>query len=186
MSACHLGGYYLDFDTTRALMEFYNIPDKGVENDRLDYPLNDWLAKNEKYEVLAGTIMHPSKGSDVEDGMLLITQQAWYKSISRPRAMSLAPLPERNVDVRVKRWLVGGGATEDNIEWLSVWDTFGLTVYGTRPFKNNVHGRRPINLDMKTIPLATYQAWVAEGRPDPRTFFGDEVYEMMTAKSRRP
>ncbi|KAF9018138.1 hypothetical protein BDZ89DRAFT_1074168 [Hymenopellis radicata] len=186
MPVAHLGGYYMDFTTTRALMEFYDIPDKGVENDRLDYPLNDWLAKNNKVEVLAGTIMHPSKGSEVEDGVLLITQQVWYKSISRPRAMSLAPLPERDVDVRVKQWLISGGATEDKLEWLSIWDTFGLTVYGIRPFRNNEKGRRPINVDMTIIPKDTYLAWVAEGMPDERTYFGDEVYDMMTAKSRRP
>ncbi len=185
MPVCHLGGYYMDFATTRALMKYYEIPDKGVEDERLDYPLNDWLAKNGKREVLAGTMMHPSKGSKIEDGMLLITQQVWFKSLTRKTAMSRPPLRERDVDVAAKQWLINGGAGENEIEWLSVWDTFGLTQISRYAYKNNVKGKRPVLVDMTCLSREESQAYVDAGMPDMRTYFGDELYEKMTAKSRR-
>ncbi|KAF8908469.1 hypothetical protein CPB85DRAFT_1562773 [Mucidula mucida] len=184
----HLAGYYMDFATTRALMEFYEIPDKGVQDKHLDHPLNDWLAEKRKYTVLAGTIRHPSKGSDIVDGMLLVTQQVWYKNTTKRRAASLPPPAERDIDVRVKQWLISGGATEDKLEWLSILETYavGLTRYGYRPTSNDVQGQPELTLDTRKLPDEAKPLvgdWVTQGMPDARTFFGDELYELMTADS---
>jgi len=59
--------------TTRVLMDpdKFQIDGRGVEDERLEYPLNNWLAEQGKYNVLAGaTIGHlvagqPNKGDSI-------------------------------------------------------------------------------------------------------------------------
>ncbi|KAF8908471.1 hypothetical protein CPB85DRAFT_1309563 [Mucidula mucida] len=137
--------------------------------------------------VLAGTIRHPAKGSAVVDGMLLVTQQVWYGKITKKRAASLPPPLERDIDVEVKQWLISAGVTEDKLEWLSIWETYtvGLTRYGLRPTRNDVQGQRPgMTMDTTKLPDEAEPMvldWIKQGRPDARTFFGDELYELMTA-----
>lgn len=40
----YVAGYFLTFPTVRALMSKLEIDDRGVEEERLEFPINNWLA----------------------------------------------------------------------------------------------------------------------------------------------
>jgi len=58
----HVAGYYMPFTSTRALMDKFQISDRGVDDRRLEFPINNWLAETGRTYVLAGAISHPRKG----------------------------------------------------------------------------------------------------------------------------
>ncbi|KAE9385892.1 hypothetical protein BT96DRAFT_785714, partial [Gymnopus androsaceus JB14] len=112
-----LGGYFMDFNTTRTLMKTCDIDDKGVKDDHLEFPINDWLAKTERFHVFAGAIRHPDRGTpkDSEDGILLVTQRVWHARLPDAAARKLITLSEGEADNLVKEWLLANGVTEKNI-----------------------------------------------------------------------
>ena len=69
-------GYYMTFATTRAFMDKFQIDDRGVEDEHLEYPVNNWPVEQDRYNVLAGaTIAHPVQvagQSNKEDGILIM------------------------------------------------------------------------------------------------------------------
>ena len=70
-----VAGYFLTFATTHALMDKLQIDDRGVEIERIEYPINNWLAERGKCNMLAGAIGHPITGDPSrEDGILIMTQ----------------------------------------------------------------------------------------------------------------
>ncbi|KAF9014870.1 hypothetical protein BDZ89DRAFT_1066239 [Hymenopellis radicata] len=164
----YLGGYYLPFPATRRVMKNLQIDDKGVENWRLEFPVNDWLAKHGKKDVLAGVLQHPSTGRDAREdedhGLLLITQFGWSEGYKDNMLFT-----EAEKEKRVKEWLINdGGAKESDLEWMSVCDKHGITRLGFVPTENDTSG-----LESDTIiDLTDEQAdrWVAAGMPHPTEF----------------
>ena len=138
MPTC-VAGYYMTFPTTRALMDQLEINDRGVDNKRLEFPINNWLAGRGILHVLAGAIGHPVTGQfDKEDGILIMT-----KFLQIPRG-SNPVVQEQERDISVKDWLVEeGGVKPDELEWMSLFDHFCLTRNGIQPKLNDVSGPSP-------------------------------------------
>jgi len=57
-----VAGYLLSYADTRAIMDRLGIPDKGVDDIALDYPINGWLAKANHLNVICQTIGHVYSG----------------------------------------------------------------------------------------------------------------------------
>jgi hypothetical protein len=110
--------------------------DRGVEDERLEYSINNWLAEHGKYNKFAGAIVHPATGrSNEEDGILIMTKFLETSRDDNP------VVQEQKRDIRVKNWLLNeGGAQPDEIEWMSLWDNFYLTRNGICPERNDVRG----------------------------------------------
>lgn len=147
----------MDFAATRAVMANLHIPDRGVEDDRLENPINDWLAENGKLNVLAGAIAHPTKKkSHLEDGILLITRSIQAR---RNTAFSEADVSEHSADKVTREWLVReGGAQADEIDFVCLWDDFELTRNGFAPSRNNIQGHRPPSTT-KYVTSADIRRW---------------------------
>jgi len=47
-----IAGYILSYSDAHAMMDRLEIPDRGVEDIRLKYPINDWLAKTKRYSIV--------------------------------------------------------------------------------------------------------------------------------------
>ncbi len=115
MPIFRVGGYYLRFPAARHVMKNLQIDDKGVENWRLEFPNNDWLAKQGKKDVLAGVCRHPSTGPDArgneDHDILIITQIGWSHGTKDNVVFA-----EGEKEKRVKEWLVNnGGAKESDV-----------------------------------------------------------------------
>ena len=65
-------GYLIGYQDVRAIMDKLEIPDKGVEDFMLKYPINDWLAKTKRRGIMCVTVGNPRAGFH-EDGVLLVT-----------------------------------------------------------------------------------------------------------------
>jgi hypothetical protein len=132
----YVAGYYMTFTTTRALMAKLQIDDRGVEDEHLEHPINNWLAEQSRHNVLTGAICHPVTGQrDKEDGMLIMTT---FLRVSRG---DNPVVEEQERDIHVKDWLSNeGGVKPDEMEWMSLFDYFYLTRNGIRPECNDVHG----------------------------------------------
>ncbi|KAF5376674.1 hypothetical protein D9615_007907 [Tricholomella constricta] len=135
-----VAGYYMDFATTHAAMERLGIDDRGVEDYRLELPLRNWLAENNKLDVLPGAIPYPP-GTYSSTGILFMTQ-----FIERYCNRNRDPLPdvyERPRDRAVKEWLVTeAGVPESNLVWVAMWDLTSLTLSGFIPTRNDFKGPR--------------------------------------------
>lgn len=121
-----VGGYYTSFANTRAIIAALGVEDWGYPDYRLEFPINNWLATNNRLNVRAGTIKHPKSTSDSpdEDGMLLMTRFEGSDIIRE----------ERGQDKAIKDWLIQeGGIRADDLEWISLQDRFGLTRTGIIP-----------------------------------------------------
>lgn len=124
-----VGGYYIDFETTRSLMAKLEIGDWNYADWKLEQPINNWLFEQKKLHILAGAVKHPKIPKAAEprydvDGILLMTR---FTS-------SLGPIKARPKDKLVKRWLIQeGGVDEDKLEWMTLRDNVGLTYNGTKP-----------------------------------------------------
>ncbi|KAF8630327.1 hypothetical protein AX17_005436 [Amanita inopinata Kibby_2008] len=134
-------GYYLNFASTRALMKILGIDTRDVEDESLSFPINNWLAENEKRHILAGAIIHPSRQKDrtaTEDGILFMS--GFYKK-GHYKIPGFS-VEETDDDRKVKEWLINeGGANSEELEWMQMWDEFCLTLCGFVPTKNDVKGR---------------------------------------------
>ena len=132
------------------------IPDKGVDDITLKYPINDWLAKKKRRRILCVTVGNPWTGF-LEDGLLLITHIRVVR-----QSQNAEPLVERDRDRYVKKWLVHeGGASEDSLRWMSFPDVEKVHlfagIYYRYPRRNNVSG--PCKLYRLTPAQARRQFW---------------------------
>ncbi len=47
----YFGGYYLPSPATRRILKNMQIDDTGIDYWRINFPINDWLAKHAKKDV---------------------------------------------------------------------------------------------------------------------------------------
>lgn len=191
-----VGGYYVDFSQTLAVMQRLNIDRRGERVRKVENPINDWLAKNKILHVTTGSIRHPQSSSDTpeEDGIFFMTR---FEDDGK-----LLPFAERDEDRGVKKWLMNeGGIEEDQIEWLSFLDTFNLTLRGTAPkeddgepivrriitdqdFQNwNAHGEGLPIYDW--LNKDSYEQWKEHGKGLPYLDWMEEKYERDLAEQER-
>lgn len=143
----------MSFATTRAIMAKLEIDDWNYDDTRLEFPINHWLAENNRLDALAGAIAHPKSDAIEEDGMLLMT-----RFIRRDHdSGSAITIEERKEDISVKDWLTQeGGANENDLEWLSLWDRFGLTRCGLIPLRQR---DRPLKITRVKVPPDQVRRW---------------------------
>lgn len=117
------------------------IPDKRVDDIMLKHPINDWLAKTKRWNVVCTTVGHAYSDYKDAEGVFLITQ---IKTVLRGRSQNTEMLPiERDKEEYVRKVLVEeGGAKEGNLRWMSFpdGDKFHLLAGGTRPYRNKFNG----------------------------------------------
>lgn len=131
----------MNFDSTRAAMAKLNIDTRKVNDLRLEWPINNWLAETSKLNILAGAIRHPRYTSKEEDGILFMCRfiQAYCNEARDP-----VLIEEHSRDKEVKDWLMNeGGVKESEIEFVSMWDLSNLTRSGVIPTCNNIQGPSP-------------------------------------------
>ncbi|KAF9062636.1 hypothetical protein BDP27DRAFT_1336319 [Rhodocollybia butyracea] len=169
-----LGGYYMSFPSTRVLLQHYNIDDKGADDDLLESPINDWLARNNKLEILAGAICHPDRGTakDKEDGILIVTHPV-FSPKKEPQTVTF---PEDKQDIAAKEWLMAGGVAEEDLEWICFWDTVGLTRMGLQPRRNERGRTRPVMIKLTDEEWSKWVKIVMKGG-NLKAFLGEEEYE---------
>ena len=160
-----VAGYLIGYQDVRAIMKILEIPDKGVDDIMLKHPINDWLAKAKRYNIVCTTVGDPHNGFR-EEGILLVT----HIGVVRPPQGTEPPV-ERDRDRRVKKWLVKEASVkEESLRWMSFPDTdeFLLLADGKRPHKNHFSG--PFNAYRFTPDQVSrmwrsgksQDAWVAE------------------------
>ena len=135
-----VAGYLISYSDARVIMDKLQIPDKGVEDIRLQHPINDWLAKTKRRNIVCTTVGRIYSYYKDENGVLLITH---IRAVRRRRSQNSETLVERDKDRYAKTWLVQeGGAKEDSLQWRSFpdGDELGLLDDGTRPQRNMTHG----------------------------------------------
>lgn len=54
-------------------MDKLDIPDKGVDDAMLLFPINDWLAKTRRYDIIYDTVGHFYSGYKDAEGVLFVT-----------------------------------------------------------------------------------------------------------------
>jgi len=126
-----VAGYFFSYSDARAIMDKLQIPDKGVDDIRLNFPINDWLAKTKRYNVFCTTVGHVYSGYKDAEGVLIITH---IKNHHHPQTVE--PLVERDRDMYAKKLLTEeGGAKEDSLQWMSFPDAdrLGLLAGEARP-----------------------------------------------------
>ncbi|KAJ7196304.1 hypothetical protein GGX14DRAFT_575116 [Mycena pura] len=163
-----VAGYYITLATARRVMTKLEIED--APNSHLEYPINDWLAKHLKDElrganVLAGRIAHPRREQAQEEGILLMTR--FIKTLrDEPSIRDVKEDPLK--DQPVREWLVGkAGVQDDELEWLGLWDDFGLTDGGVAPTRNRIRG------PLKTVfvPQDVVNRWLESKERDGHKMF---------------
>jgi len=135
-----VAGYLISYSTARAIMGQIQIPDKGVDDIMLQHPLNDWLAKTKRYNIVCATVGHVYSNCKDVEGVFLITH---IKTVRRRESRDGEALIERDKDKYVKAWLVEeAGANEGSLQWMSIpdGDKLGLLSSGTRPRRNGFRG----------------------------------------------
>ena len=135
-----VAGYFVSYPDTRAIMDKLQIPDKGVDDIMLKHPINDWLAKTNRYEIVCTTVGHIYSGYKDAECVFLITR---IKIVHPSRSQTAETLVERDKDKYVKKWLVEeGGVNEGGLQWMSFPDAdkLHLLADGTRPSRNNFKG----------------------------------------------
>jgi len=132
-------------------MDKFRIDDRGVEDARLEFPINNWLAEQGKLDILAGSISHPIKGEpNEEDGTLFMTQFARLSHDGNH------VLQEREIDLRLKDWLINQCAVNaDELEWISLQDRFNLTISGIYPRRNDIRG----TATHRIVPADMMERW---------------------------
>jgi len=118
-----VGGYFLTFDTIRALLNKLEIDDRGVPEWRLEMPINNWLAEQGIVSMLAVAIVHPVAGKpDKVHGIFFMLQFLETSRLKRSRVKpELNPVLHRNDrDICVKKL-----AAE---RWMFLEDIFNLTT----------------------------------------------------------
>jgi hypothetical protein len=156
----YVAGYFMTFATIRALLNKLEIDDRGVEEERLEWPINNWLAEQGRLNMLAGSIGHPVTGKpDKDDGILLMTQFLFTGWESNP------VVQENDRDIRVKEWLMNEvGIKPDEMEWMSLWDDFELTRSGIAPQRNEIRGHRKRDYSRYRFTSDHHKRWMASGK----------------------
>lgn len=118
-------------------MDRLSIPHEGVEDRKLHYRINEYLAANQLTDMIAGSIHHPknTKNGVMPDGILITTQFIWSDSSEEEIEME-----EREEDLWSKskfRALYNHG--EKDLEWVTLWDTYNVTIRGLDPNDNKVY-----------------------------------------------
>ena len=135
-----VAGYLISYSNARAIMGQLQIPDKEVDDIMLQHPLNDWLAKTKRYNIVCTTVGHIYSYFRDAEGLFLMTH---IKTVRRRESRDGEGLVERDKDKYVKKWLVEeGGANEDSLQWMSIpdADNLGLLPGGARPTRNGFRG----------------------------------------------
>jgi hypothetical protein len=91
-----VAGYYMNFITSRAVMDKLKIHDRGTEDNCLEFLINNWLIESGRTTLLAGVIGHPSSPVSQEGGLLLMTHFVYDSSTSNPI------VEERDIDGAVE------------------------------------------------------------------------------------
>ena len=132
----YLSGYHVSFQKVREAMKKLEIPDKGVIDEILAYPISDWLAKNKKSRPLPVALHYSTdETSGKVNGIFFITCFLVFDSRSQN--------PHVEVDggkytLGVKNWMIEeGGLKAEDLSWVSLWDDNGLTDLGFVPFEND-------------------------------------------------
>lgn len=135
-----VAGYLISYPDARAIMAKLQIPDKEVDDIMLEHPLNDWLARKKRYNIVCATVGHIYSSYKDAEGVFLITH---IRDVRRRKSRNGETLAERDKDKYVKTWLVQeGGADGDSLRWISFPDADEhLLISGVRPERNNFHGR---------------------------------------------
>ena len=69
-----VAGYLVSYSDTRAIMaNLWQIPDKGVDDIWPQRPINDWLAKTKRYNIVCTTVGHIYSYYRDANGVFLIT-----------------------------------------------------------------------------------------------------------------
>lgn len=120
----------MTFVAARSVIAALGIEDWNYPDHSLEFPINNWLAINNRLNTRAGAVKHPkstSKSPD-EDGILLMTHFVEGPSDSNPI------IEERTQDKAIKDWLIQeGGVRANELEWMSLKDIFMLTRTGIFP-----------------------------------------------------
>jgi len=135
-----IAGYLVSYSDARAIMGKLQIPDKGVDNIRLQFPLNDWLAKTKRYNIVCTTVGDVYSCYMDAEGVFLMTH---IKNVRRRESQDGETLVERDKDRYVKAWLVEeGGVNGDNLQWMSFpdGDELNFLPFGARPTRNMICG----------------------------------------------
>lgn len=123
-----VGGYHIAASVARILNKNLGIDDSQFEDDRMYWPINDWLADN-KLNILAGC-HRGVKRSNGTPCVFFLTQFH-----ERGEEMQTISLSERDEDKVVKKWLENNGAID--VHWASIEDLHCFTTMGTEPIKVN-------------------------------------------------
>ena len=126
-SYVYISGYHVPFKKVHEAMSKLKIPDKDVEDMELEYPISNWLTKNNKRYPLPVAFDHPDDIAEA-NGTPFITRIILCKSKSNP--------PNSNPDTGkhspvVKSWMADeGGLKDEDLTWVSLWNDDGLTDDG--------------------------------------------------------
>ena len=128
-----LGGYFVNFSTARTVAQHLNIDvgeDTLFSNSHMEWPINNWLHDNGLLRIKAGFIKWPLK--DGEYGIIFITRFR--------QAHDAAPddFVEEEKDLEVRKWLIDLNAKPEGIQWVSIIDTYSITLDGIQPKFSNL------------------------------------------------
>ena len=154
----YLSGYHVSFQKVREAMKKLEIPDKGVIDEILAYPISDWLAKNKKKRPLPVALRYPTdETSEKVNGIFFITHFLLCDSKSQN--------PNVEIDggyhtLGVKNWMIEkAGLKAEDLTWVSLWDDNGLTDEGFIPRENN---RKRPDIELTPGEVAEFRA---SGKP---------------------
>jgi hypothetical protein len=126
-----LGGYFVNFSTTRKIAQRLNIDvgeDTFFSNTHMEWPINNWLHDNGKLHIKAAVIRWPLKVG--EHGVFFMCR---FREVDGPAPDDFI---EEEKDLEVRKWLISLGA--DEIQWVSMFDRYGITMDGIQPRLTNV------------------------------------------------
>ena len=133
-------GYLLSYSDARAVTDRLGIPDKGVNDTLIAFPINDWLARTKRRHIVCNVIGNTFPDCQEAKGVLLITH---IKAVRQGPSQDVDLLGERAKDEGAKQWLIKEGEVkEDSLRWMPFRDAdkLGLLSQGTRPRRSNVKG----------------------------------------------
>jgi len=119
---CKVAGYAVDLEHTVQLVASLHIPNKNnLPVHKLEWPINDYLAKRGVENVKAGAIFAPGRVPrqdpelaqfKIEDSMLFITRHEWVAKNEWKDGPVI--IEENESDREVKKWLIEQGGLEDS------------------------------------------------------------------------
>lgn len=129
-----LGGYFIPMHKARALAAALGLSidsDNPINNAHLESKFNDWLARMQKFNILAAVVTWP-KPVDDDAGVIFIMR-------FERREPEVESLQENTEALEVKRDIEGWSQkVESKLQWASFADHYGITSRGTRPRLNQL------------------------------------------------